>query len=175
MRGYIGVFVRAHCWRVQGKKVGVGEAGFVWCQVEGMWSSFCRSLDRGGWCARHCTGATAAERCWHGAPPSPLLALAPATNPNNNPAPVSPPPTLEQGVDARDAPVPAVLQVLQRQPPVLRLGLLPLQVVLAPHALAVRKLALPGLDVPVGGGRGMTGVADGVQVGAERWGEEDRW
>mmetsp|Transcript_8730 Transcript_8730/g.18587 ORF Transcript_8730/g.18587 Transcript_8730/m.18587 type:complete len:747 (-) Transcript_8730:2392-4632(-) len=56
---------------------------------------------------------------------------------------------LEQRVDARDAAVPAVVQVIQRQPPVLRLGLLLLQRILTPHALAVNELTLPGLDVPV--------------------------
>mmetsp|Transcript_15271 Transcript_15271/g.46146 ORF Transcript_15271/g.46146 Transcript_15271/m.46146 type:complete len:374 (-) Transcript_15271:3477-4598(-) len=56
---------------------------------------------------------------------------------------------LEQGVDAGDASVPGVLQVLQRQPPRLRLRLLPLQGVLRPHPLAVQELRLPRLDVAV--------------------------
>eukprot|EP00964_Phaeocystis_antarctica_P078146 scaffold48598_cov65-Phaeocystis_antarctica.AAC.1 len=55
---------------------------------------------------------------------------------------------LEEGVDARDAAVPAVLEVLERQPPVLRVGLLPLERVLGPDALRVDELALPRLDVP---------------------------
>mmetsp|Transcript_62206 Transcript_62206/g.196851 ORF Transcript_62206/g.196851 Transcript_62206/m.196851 type:complete len:1067 (-) Transcript_62206:4174-7374(-) len=56
---------------------------------------------------------------------------------------------LEQRVNARDAPVPAVLEVLEREAPVLRLRLLPLERVLRPHALAVDELALPRLDVAV--------------------------
>mmetsp|Transcript_94895 Transcript_94895/g.290283 ORF Transcript_94895/g.290283 Transcript_94895/m.290283 type:complete len:372 (+) Transcript_94895:2060-3175(+) len=56
---------------------------------------------------------------------------------------------LEEGVDARDAPVPRVLKVLQGQAPVLGVRLLPLQRVLRPDALAVDELGLPRLDVPV--------------------------
>ncbi|CAN8015573.1 unnamed protein product, partial [Ixodes persulcatus] len=56
---------------------------------------------------------------------------------------------LEQRVDARDAPVPAVLQVFQDSPPVLGKGLLPLEGVLCPDPLGVDELALPGLDVAV--------------------------
>merc|ERR1719318_1929485 len=56
---------------------------------------------------------------------------------------------LEQGVDPGDAPVPAVLQVLQCEPPVLCGCFLPLESILSPHSLAVNELSLPGLDVPV--------------------------
>mmetsp|Transcript_51851 Transcript_51851/g.121766 ORF Transcript_51851/g.121766 Transcript_51851/m.121766 type:complete len:1251 (+) Transcript_51851:175-3927(+) len=56
---------------------------------------------------------------------------------------------LEQRVDARDAPVPRVLQILERQPAVLCVRLLPLQRILGPHALRVEELALPRLDVAV--------------------------
>ena len=56
---------------------------------------------------------------------------------------------LEERVDARDAAVPRVLEVLERQAPVLRVGLLPLERVLGPDALRVDELALPRLDVPV--------------------------
>ena len=66
---------------------------------------------------------------------------------------------LEQRVDARDAPVPGVLQVLQRQPAVLRLRLLPLQRVLGPDPLRVGELRLPGLDVAEQVGDELVGVA----------------
>ena len=56
---------------------------------------------------------------------------------------------LEQRVDPRNAPVPRILQVLQRQPPVLGIRLLPLQRVLCPDALRVDEIGLPRLDVPV--------------------------
>lgn len=55
---------------------------------------------------------------------------------------------LEQRVDARDAAIPTVLEVLERQPPVLRVRLLPLERVLGPHALRVDELALPRQHVP---------------------------
>ena len=42
---------------------------------------------------------------------------------------------LEQSVDAWDAAVPGVLQVLQGQPPVLRLSLLPLEGIFRPDPL----------------------------------------
>ncbi len=80
---------------------------------------------------------------------------------------------LEQSVDARDAAVPGVLQVLQRQPAVLGIGLLPLQTVLRPHTLAVNELTFPWLDVPAyteGGGEGEEGGREGG-VGEER----ERW
>ena len=54
---------------------------------------------------------------------------------------------LKQRVDAGDAPVPGVLEVLQRQAAVLGVGLLPLQRVLGPHSLTVDELALPRLHV----------------------------
>ena len=54
---------------------------------------------------------------------------------------------LEQRVDAGDAPVPGVLEVLQRQAAVLGVGLLALQRVLGPHSLGIDELALPGLHV----------------------------
>mmetsp|Transcript_8069 Transcript_8069/g.26443 ORF Transcript_8069/g.26443 Transcript_8069/m.26443 type:complete len:279 (-) Transcript_8069:3543-4379(-) len=54
---------------------------------------------------------------------------------------------LEERVYPRDAAVPRVLQVLQRQPAVLRVGLLALQGVLRPDALRVDELALPRLHV----------------------------
>jgi len=56
---------------------------------------------------------------------------------------------LEEGVDAGDAAVPGVFQVLQGEPPVLRGGLLPLQRVLRPHSLRVDELGLPRLHVAV--------------------------
>mmetsp|Transcript_9904 Transcript_9904/g.16651 ORF Transcript_9904/g.16651 Transcript_9904/m.16651 type:complete len:467 (+) Transcript_9904:1679-3079(+) len=56
---------------------------------------------------------------------------------------------LEEGVDAGDAAVPRVVQVLERQPPILGLCLLTLERVLRPHALRVHELRLPRLDVAV--------------------------
>mmetsp|Transcript_4532 Transcript_4532/g.13244 ORF Transcript_4532/g.13244 Transcript_4532/m.13244 type:complete len:1314 (+) Transcript_4532:2393-6334(+) len=56
---------------------------------------------------------------------------------------------LEEGVDARDAAVPRVLEVLEREPAVLRRRLLLLERVLRPDALRVDELRLPGLDVAV--------------------------
>ena len=56
---------------------------------------------------------------------------------------------LEERVDAGDAAVPRVLQVLQRQPPVLAARLLLLQRVLGPYALRVDELGLPGLYVAI--------------------------
>ena len=56
---------------------------------------------------------------------------------------------LEEGVDARDAAVPRVLEVLQGEAAVLGLRLLTLEGILSPDALRVDKLALPGLDVAV--------------------------
>mmetsp|Transcript_3442 Transcript_3442/g.12110 ORF Transcript_3442/g.12110 Transcript_3442/m.12110 type:complete len:287 (+) Transcript_3442:2278-3138(+) len=55
----------------------------------------------------------------------------------------------EERVDARNAAVPRVLQVLQREPAVLLVRLLPLEHVLGPHALGVDELLLPGEDVAV--------------------------
>ncbi len=51
---------------------------------------------------------------------------------------------LEESVDARDAAVPTVLEVFERQSSVLRVRLLSLQRVLGPDALRVQELALPG-------------------------------
>jgi len=56
---------------------------------------------------------------------------------------------LEEGVDARYAAVPRVLQILQGEPAVLGGGLLAFERVLRPHALRVDELRLPGLHVPV--------------------------
>ena len=42
---------------------------------------------------------------------------------------------LEQGVDAGDAAVPRIFEIFERQPPVLRLSLLPFQRVLGPYPL----------------------------------------
>lgn len=70
---------------------------------------------------------------------------------------------LEQGVDPWDAAVPRVLQVLQRQTPVLGIGLLTLQPVLRPHSLAVDELTLPRLDVPGSEGVWVCG-SEGVWV-----------
>merc|ERR1719238_1888942 len=56
---------------------------------------------------------------------------------------------LEERVDTRDPAVPTVLEILEREPPVLRVRFLPLQCVLGPHALGVDELALPSLDVAV--------------------------
>mmetsp|Transcript_13991 Transcript_13991/g.37789 ORF Transcript_13991/g.37789 Transcript_13991/m.37789 type:complete len:271 (+) Transcript_13991:2902-3714(+) len=56
---------------------------------------------------------------------------------------------LEESVDAWDAAVPGVIQIIQRQPPVLCCGLRLFQRILTPHALAVDELALPRLDVAV--------------------------
>mmetsp|Transcript_889 Transcript_889/g.2133 ORF Transcript_889/g.2133 Transcript_889/m.2133 type:complete len:481 (-) Transcript_889:3567-5009(-) len=56
---------------------------------------------------------------------------------------------LEERVDAWNATVPRVLQVLKGEAPVLGVGLLTLQRVLGPDALAVDELRLPGLDVSV--------------------------
>mmetsp|Transcript_42357 Transcript_42357/g.95840 ORF Transcript_42357/g.95840 Transcript_42357/m.95840 type:complete len:278 (-) Transcript_42357:3555-4388(-) len=55
---------------------------------------------------------------------------------------------LEERVDAGDAAVPRVLQVLEGEAPVLGVGLLPLESVLGPYALRVDELGLPWLDVP---------------------------
>ena len=54
---------------------------------------------------------------------------------------------LEQRVDAGDAPVPGVLEVLERQSSILGVGLLALQRVLRPDALAVDELGLPRLHI----------------------------
>ena len=54
---------------------------------------------------------------------------------------------LEQRVDAGDAPVPGVLEVLERQSSILGVGLLALQRVLGPHSLTIHKFALPRLHV----------------------------
>mmetsp|Transcript_82933 Transcript_82933/g.149644 ORF Transcript_82933/g.149644 Transcript_82933/m.149644 type:complete len:355 (+) Transcript_82933:1047-2111(+) len=56
---------------------------------------------------------------------------------------------LEERVDARNSAVPGILQVLQGQAPVLRIGLLALQGVLGPDALGVDELGLPGLHVAI--------------------------
>mmetsp|Transcript_3094 Transcript_3094/g.10260 ORF Transcript_3094/g.10260 Transcript_3094/m.10260 type:complete len:228 (-) Transcript_3094:3866-4549(-) len=56
---------------------------------------------------------------------------------------------LEQRVDPRNPAVPRVLEILQRESPVLRLRLLPLQRVFRPHALRVVELRLPRLNVPI--------------------------
>mmetsp|Transcript_59082 Transcript_59082/g.126986 ORF Transcript_59082/g.126986 Transcript_59082/m.126986 type:complete len:443 (-) Transcript_59082:1525-2853(-) len=56
---------------------------------------------------------------------------------------------LEERVDAWDTTIPSILQILQREAPVLGVCLLALQGVLRPDALAVDELSLPGLDVPV--------------------------
>eukprot|EP00983_Pelagomonas_calceolata_P121584 1160813-Pelagomonas_calceolata.AAC.1 len=53
---------------------------------------------------------------------------------------------LEESVDAWDAAVPGVIQIIQRQPPVLCCGLRLFQRILTPHALAVDELALPRLQ-----------------------------
>ena len=55
---------------------------------------------------------------------------------------------LEQGVDPRNSSIPRVLEVFQRQSPILSVGLLALQRVLRPHPLTIDELALPGLHVP---------------------------
>ena len=55
---------------------------------------------------------------------------------------------LKQRVDARNAAVPRIFQIFQRQPAILRVGLLALERVLGPDALRVDELALPGLHVP---------------------------
>lgn len=54
---------------------------------------------------------------------------------------------LEQGVDSRDASVPGVFQVLQSEPPVLSIGLLPLEPVFCPNTLTVNELTFPWLNV----------------------------
>mmetsp|Transcript_67280 Transcript_67280/g.140139 ORF Transcript_67280/g.140139 Transcript_67280/m.140139 type:complete len:747 (+) Transcript_67280:1153-3393(+) len=56
---------------------------------------------------------------------------------------------LEQRVDPWNPTIPRILQILERQPSVLRVCLLPLQRILRPHTLRVEKLALPRLDVAV--------------------------
>mmetsp|Transcript_25456 Transcript_25456/g.58663 ORF Transcript_25456/g.58663 Transcript_25456/m.58663 type:complete len:336 (+) Transcript_25456:2317-3324(+) len=56
---------------------------------------------------------------------------------------------LEQGVDAWNTAVPCILQVLQRETPVLCVGFLALQGVLSPHTLTVDELSLPCLNVAV--------------------------
>ena len=55
---------------------------------------------------------------------------------------------LEERVDARNASVPTVLQILERQTSILRESLLPLERVLGPHSQRVDELALPRHDVP---------------------------
>jgi hypothetical protein len=56
---------------------------------------------------------------------------------------------LEEGVDSGDAAVPGVVKVLQRQPAILSLRLLPLQGILCPDPLGIDELGFPGLDVAV--------------------------
>lgn len=56
---------------------------------------------------------------------------------------------LEQRIDSRNTPVPTVLQILQCESPVLRIGLLSLQSILSPHTLRVNELRLPWLNVSV--------------------------
>ena len=56
---------------------------------------------------------------------------------------------LEKSINSWNASVPRVLKVLQRQPPVLLLSLLPLESILSPDSLTIDELALPRLDVPV--------------------------
>ena len=56
---------------------------------------------------------------------------------------------LKQRVDPRNSTVPRIFQIFQRQPSVLTHGLLPLQGVLRPDALAVNELAFPRHDVTV--------------------------
>lgn len=67
----------------------------------------------------------------------------------SKPPPLSPL-TLEECVDAWYSSVPAVLQVLQCETPVLAACLLLLEGILTPHTLTVNKLTLPRLDVPAG-------------------------
>lgn len=52
---------------------------------------------------------------------------------------------LEQCVDARNATVPTIVQVLQRKSPVLCIGLLSLKRIFGPHALRVHKFRFPWL------------------------------
>mmetsp|Transcript_13659 Transcript_13659/g.18093 ORF Transcript_13659/g.18093 Transcript_13659/m.18093 type:complete len:330 (-) Transcript_13659:4853-5842(-) len=54
---------------------------------------------------------------------------------------------LEQRVDPRNTPVPRVLEILEGEPPVLRVRLLPLERVFGPDSLGVDELAFPRLDV----------------------------
>jgi hypothetical protein len=56
---------------------------------------------------------------------------------------------LEQCVDTWDTSVPAVIQIIQRQPPVLSFSFLFLERILAPYTLTVNELALPRLNVTV--------------------------
>ena len=56
---------------------------------------------------------------------------------------------LEECVDARNAAVPGILQVLECEAAVLRIGLLALERILSPHALRVDELGLPWYDVAV--------------------------
>ena len=55
---------------------------------------------------------------------------------------------LEERVDAREATVPAVLEIFEGETPVLLVGLLSLLGVLRPHALGIDELGFPRDDVP---------------------------
>lgn len=56
---------------------------------------------------------------------------------------------LEESVDPGNTVIPGLLQIIQRQPPILALGLLAFHGILRPHPLTVNKLRLPSLYVPV--------------------------
>ena len=56
---------------------------------------------------------------------------------------------LEQRVDTRNTTIPAVLEILERQAPVLRVRLLALHRVLRPDTSGVEELGLPWLQVAV--------------------------
>eukprot|EP00967_Tisochrysis_lutea_P025531 scaffold29471_cov28-Tisochrysis_lutea.AAC.5 len=54
---------------------------------------------------------------------------------------------LKERVDTRDATIPRVLEVLEREPSVLSVSFLTLERILGPHALRVHELRFPRLDI----------------------------
>ena len=56
---------------------------------------------------------------------------------------------LEQGVDSGNSAIPRILQIFERDSPVLSSGLLSFKGILCPHALGIDELGFPWLDVPV--------------------------
>ena len=56
---------------------------------------------------------------------------------------------LEQRVDTRNATVPAVFEILERETSILSVCLLPLHGIFRPHTSRVQELGLPRLEVAV--------------------------
>mmetsp|Transcript_39127 Transcript_39127/g.70495 ORF Transcript_39127/g.70495 Transcript_39127/m.70495 type:complete len:457 (+) Transcript_39127:2263-3633(+) len=64
----------------------------------------------------------------------------------------------EEGIDTRNTTIPRILQILERQSSILRIGLLALQCILCPHTLRVHKLTLPGLQITEKVGNQLIGI-----------------